>query len=112
MEQDIPGTIMFDGDQAQKGLALNRMCFSFNSAQNRAAFLEDEDAYCKRFGLDEEQRAAVQNRDVLRMIEAGGNVYYLAKLAGIFGLNVQDIGAQQTGMTVEAFKAKLQEAGG
>ena len=32
MKQDIPGTIMFDGDQAQKGLALNRMCFSFNSA--------------------------------------------------------------------------------
>ena len=27
-----------------------------------------------------------------------------AKLAGILGLNVQDIGAQQTGMTVEAFK--------
>jgi protocatechuate 4,5-dioxygenase alpha chain len=34
----------------------------------------------------------------------------LAKLAGIFGLNVQDIGAQQTGMSVEAFKAKLKEA--
>ena len=40
------------------------------------------------------------------MIAAGGNVYYLAKLAGIFGLNVQDIGAQQTGMTVEAFQGK------
>ena len=111
MKQDIPGTIMFDGDQAQKGLALNRMCFSFNSAQNRAAFLEDEDAYCGKFGLDAEQRAAVHNRDVLRMIEAGGNVYYLAKLAGIFGLNVQDIGAQQTGTTVDAFKAKLAAAG-
>ena len=48
---------------------------------------------------------------MLAMIEAGGNVYYLAKLAGIFGLNVQDIGAQQTGMTVEAFKTKLQQAG-
>ena len=45
------------------------------------------------------------------MIEAGGNVYYLAKLAGIFGLNVQDIGAQQTGMSVEEFKSKLQSAG-
>ena len=111
MKQDIPGTIMFDGDQAQKGLALNRMCFSFNSAQNRAAFLEDEDAYCQRFGLDEAQRAAVKSRDVLAMIEAGGNVYYLAKLAGIFGLNVQDIGAQQTGTTVDAFKAKLAAAG-
>jgi protocatechuate 4,5-dioxygenase, alpha chain len=111
MKQDIPGTIMFDGNQAQKGFALNRMCFSFNSPQNRAAFLEDEDAYCKKFGLSAQQRAAVKNRDVLRMIEAGGNVYYLAKLAGIFGLNVQDIGAQQTGTTVDAFKAKLAAAG-
>jgi protocatechuate 4,5-dioxygenase, alpha chain len=111
MKQDIPGTIMFDGDQAQKGLALNRMCFSFNTADNRAAFLKDEDAYCDKYGLNEEQRAAVKSRDVLRMIETGGNVYYLAKLAGIFGLNVQDLGAQQTNMTVNEFKAKLVAAG-
>lgn len=111
MKQDIPGMTFFDGEQAQKGYALNRMCFSFNSAENRAAFLRDEDAYCARYGLSEEQREAVRQRDVLKMIAAGGNVYYLAKLAGIFGLNVQDIGAQQTGMSVEAFKAKLVAAG-
>jgi len=111
MKQDIPGTIMFDGDQAQKGFALNRMCFSFNSAENRAAFLKDEDAYCAKFGLTDAQRAAVKSRSVLGMIEAGGNVYYLAKLAGIFGLNVQDLGAQQTGTTVDDFKAKLVAAG-
>lgn len=110
MKQDIPGTTFFDGDQAQKGLALNRMCFSFNSAENRAAFLKDEDAYCTKYGLTAEQRAAVRERSVLKMIAGGGNVYYLAKLAGIFGLNVQDIGAQQTGMSVDAFKAKLVEA--
>jgi protocatechuate 4,5-dioxygenase, alpha chain len=111
MHQDIPGTTIFDGAEAQKGLALNRMCYSFNSADNRAAFLKDEDSYCRKFGLNERQRAAVKSRNVLAMIDAGGNVYYLAKLAGIFGLNVQDIGAQQTGMSVEAFKAKLQSAG-
>jgi len=111
MKQDIPGTIFFDGDQAQKGLALNRMCFSFNSAENRAAFLKDEDAYCAKYGLSADQRAAVRERNVLKLIAAGGNVYYLAKLAGIFGLNVQDIGAQQTGLSVDAFKAKLVEAG-
>jgi protocatechuate 4,5-dioxygenase, alpha chain len=111
MQQDIPGTTIFDGSEAQKGLALNRMCFSFNGAENRAAFLRDEDAYCSKYGLDEQQRAAVKSRNVLSMIEAGGNVYYLAKLAGIFGLNVQDIGAQQSGMTVEAFKSKLLSAG-
>ena len=111
MTQDIPGTTLFDGGQAQKGLALNRMCFSFNGAENREEFLRDEDAYTHKFGLTEEQRDAVRSRNVLRMIEAGGNVYYLAKLAGIFGLNVQDLGAQQTGMTVEAFKQKLVAAG-
>jgi protocatechuate 4,5-dioxygenase, alpha chain len=110
MSQDILGTTIFDGAQAQKGLALNRMCFSFSSAENRAAFLKEEDAYCKKFRLNAEQRAAAKSRNVLKMIEAGGNVYYLAKLAAIFGLNVQDIGAQQTGMTVEAFKAKLLSA--
>jgi protocatechuate 4,5-dioxygenase alpha chain len=111
MTQDIPGTTLFDGDQAQKGYALNRMCFSFNSAKNRAAFLKDEEGYCRKFDLSDAQREAVKSRKVLKMIEAGGNVYYLAKLAGIFGLNVQDIGAQQTGMTVEAFKLKLAAAG-
>ena len=111
MKQDILGTTMFDGDQAQKGLALNRMCFSFNSAANRAAFLEDEEGYCRKFALTDAQLAAVKSRNVLQMIEAGGNVYYLAKLAGIFGLNVQDIGAQQTGTTVDEFKAKLAAAG-
>jgi protocatechuate 4,5-dioxygenase alpha chain len=87
------------------------MCFSFNSADNRAEFLRDQDAYCTKFGLTAEQTTAVKARDVLAMIAAGGNMYYLAKLAGIFGLNVQDIGAQQTGMSIEAFKAKLQQAG-
>jgi protocatechuate 4,5-dioxygenase alpha chain len=111
MRHHIEGTTMFDGDLAQKGYALNRMCFSFNSAENREAFRADEDAYCARYGLTKEQRAAVKSRNVLAMLAAGGNVYYLAKLAGIFGLNVQDIGAQQTGMTVEAFKQKLVAAG-
>ena len=111
MDHDIPGTPIFDGARARKGYALNKMCYSFNSAQNRAEFLRDEQAYCRNFGLDEAQRAAVRRRNVLELIAAGGNVYYLAKLAGIFGLGVQDIGAQQTGMPVEAFRAMLAAKG-
>jgi protocatechuate 4,5-dioxygenase alpha chain len=111
VSRDIPGTTLFESQQAQRGYALNKLCFSFNNAANRQAFLDDEDGYCARFGLDSVQREAVRRRDVLAMIEAGGNIYYLAKLAGIFGLSVQDIGAQQTRMSVEAFKAKLAGAG-
>ncbi len=103
----IPGTTIFDGEQARRGYALNKMCYSFNDASNREAFLRDEEAYCRRFGLDEEQRTAIRERNVLKLIAAGGNIYYLAKFAGIFGLGVQDVGAQQTGMSVEDFKAML-----
>jgi len=107
---DIPGTYPFDGVLAQKGYALNKMCYSFNDAANRAEFLRDEDAYCAKFGLNAEQREAIRNRDVLALLAAGGNVYYLAKFTGIFKLGVQDIGAQQTGMSLDAFKAKLKAA--
>ena len=109
---DIPGTYVFDGARAQIGYALNRMCMSFNSADNRAAFRADREAYCDRYGLTSAQKAAVRDLDVLRLIKLGGNIYYLAKLAGIFGLNVQDLGAQQTGLTVDEFKARLAAAGG
>lgn len=106
----IPGTPIFDGDAAARGFALNAMCYAFNDAKNRADFVADEEAVFERFGLTEEQREAVRSRNVLRLIEAGGNVYYLAKLAGILGLNVQDLGAQQTGMTVDDFKQMLLNA--
>ena len=106
-KRKIAGTPVFDGEAAARGYALNAMCYSFNDAANRAAFLIDEEGYCRRFGLDDAQRRAVARRDVGAMIAAGGNIYYLAKLAGIFDLNVQDIGAQQTGLSVAEFKAML-----
>jgi len=109
--RQIPGTTLFDGAQARKGYALNKMCFSFNDAANREAFKADEEGYCAKYGLNAEQRAAIQARNVLQLIAAGGNVYYLAKFAGIFGLDVQDLGAQQTGLTKDQFKAKLLAAG-
>ena len=107
----IPGTTLFDGAQARKGYALNKMCFSFNDAANRAAFVADPEAYMRQYGLNEAQAAAIRAKNVLQLIAAGGNAYYLAKFAGIFQLDMQDIGAQQTGMTKEAFKAKLVAAG-
>ena len=106
-KRSIPGTPVFDGDAAQAGYALNAMCYSFNLEENREAFRADEEGYMDRYGLDAAQKDAVRKRDVLAMLAAGGNVYYLAKLAGIFKLIVQDLGAMQTGMSVEEFKAAL-----
>lgn len=107
----IEGTTIFDGKMAMKGYALNKMCYSFNQQDNRDAFVADEVAFMAKFGLNDEQKTAIRNRDVLGMIAAGGNIYYLAKFAGIFKLSVQDVGAMQTGMTTDEFKQKLLDAG-
>ena len=108
--QDIPGTLVFDGRFAMKGYALNKMCFSFNSSENREEFRRDPAEYCRKFHLTDAQSRAIESRNVLALLEAGGNIYYLAKWAGIFGMNVQQLGAQQRGMTEEEFKLMLAES--
>ena len=70
----------FNAAVAQKGYALNKLCYSLNRAENRAAFAADEDGYCLRFGLNDDERAAVRSRDKRALMEAGGNMYFFAKL--------------------------------
>lgn len=109
-KRPIPGTTIFDGEQAQKGYALNKMCFSFNSAANREAFVADTEEYLARYDLTEAQRDAVRRTDVLALVNEGGNIYYLAKLAGILGWDMQDVGANQTGLTKQQFIQRLLSA--
>jgi protocatechuate 4,5-dioxygenase alpha subunit len=70
----------FNLGAALLGTALNRMCHTLNTADNRAAFLADEAGYCARFGLSDEEIAAVTARDKPRLFALGGNMYFLAKL--------------------------------
>lgn len=107
----IPGTIVYDGEMAAKGYALNKMCFSFNKAENRELFLKDKLSYCTKYKLTTEQTEAVLKGDILALLDAGGSIYYLAKLAGIFGMNMQDVGAAQRGISVEEFNEMLEKAG-
>ncbi|MEM8937656.1 MAG: protocatechuate 3,4-dioxygenase [Pseudomonadota bacterium] len=104
---DIPGTYVFDGENAHRSYALNKLLFSFNSEINRNEFAEDENAYADKFGLNEEQKKALLARDFLTMIRIGANIYYVAKLAVPSGVSVQDAGAAFQGITTEEFKAKL-----
>lgn len=109
--RQIPGTVNFDGAMATKGYALNKMCYSFNDAANREVFKANEEAYCDKFGLTPEQKAAILRRDVLALLREGGSIYYLAKFVGMLGMNMQDIGGIQTGRTTDEFKAYLDSQG-
>ena len=107
----VEGTIHFDGEMATKGFNFNKMCYSFNSEENRQAFRDDAEGYMEKYKLTEEQKQAVRDKDLIRMQELGGSVYYLAKFAGIFGWNMQVIGGMQSGRTTEEFQAYLNSQG-
>lgn len=108
---DIPGTTVFDAEQARRGYHLNMFCMSLMKAENRAAFKADEAAFLQRFPMTPEQRAAVLKRDWNRMIELGGNIYFLAKLFSTDGKSFQYAAAQMTGLSQQEY-AQMMLSGG
>jgi protocatechuate 4,5-dioxygenase alpha chain len=108
---DIPGTYVFDARRSRRGYPLNRFLMSLNDSANREAFRDDEVGYLDRFGLDTDQREAVLERRWLRLLEVGGNLYYVHKLAACDGMTFQDLAGAQTGMTAEEYGAMMQAGG-
>jgi protocatechuate 4,5-dioxygenase alpha chain len=103
----IPGTYVFDGKNAFEAYGLNKLLYSFNHAENRAAFADDPEAYADRFDLTPAQRDALLGKDFLQMLRLGANIYYVAKMAIPNGVSVQDAGAAFQGITTPEFQAKL-----
>lgn len=108
---DIPGTYVFDGKQAHGAYALNKLLFSLNDEESRRALAEDPEALCDSHGVIGEQREAFLNKDFLKLLQIGANVYYLAKWAIPAGISVQDAGAAFQGVTSEEFKSTLLKHG-
>lgn len=108
---DIPGTYIFDGQHSRQGYALNMFCMSLNNDDNREAFRADPSGYLDGHALTPEQRAAVVDRDWLKMLQLGGNIYYTFKLAIFDGLTMQDVGASMSGVTTEEFATMMIEGG-
>ena len=93
---DIPGTIIFDTDQAAKGYHLNQFAMSLMKAENRERFKADEDAYLDEWPMTGDQKQAVRDRDYNRMIDLGGNIYFVAKIGATDGLNYLQIVSSMT----------------
>jgi protocatechuate 4,5-dioxygenase alpha chain len=69
--KDIPGTTIFDTEQARKGYWLNQFCMSLMKADNRARFKADERAYLDEWPMTEAQKDAVLARDLNECIRLG-----------------------------------------
>ena len=94
---DVPGTTVFDAEQSRRGYWLNQFCMSLMKADNRERFKSDERAYLDEWPMTQEQKQAVLDRDMNRMISLGGNIYFLAKLGATDGKSFQQMAAAMTG---------------
>lgn len=108
---DIPGTTIFTADRARKGYHLNEFCMSLMKAENRERFKQNERAYLDEWPMTEEQKQAVLDRDYNKLLELGGNIYFLAKLFASDGLSYVQAVSTMTGMSVEEYQ-KMMLAGG
>ncbi|BBG03606.1 MULTISPECIES: protocatechuate 3,4-dioxygenase [Pseudonocardia] len=108
---DLPGTYVFDGPSGRRGRPLNRMLQSLRTEGARADFRADEAAYCLRFELSAEQTTAVLERDWQAMLDLGGSIFYIYKLAMMDGRSMQYLGGVFTGMTEAEFTAAMAAGG-
>ena len=108
---DIPGTKVFNAMRSRQAYHLHKFCMSLMQAENRAAFKADERAYLDRFRMSEEQKQAVLERDFNRLIELGGNIYFLVKLSNTDGWSAQRAVGSMTGMTPDEYAAMMRSGG-
>ena len=104
---EIPGTTIFDAEQARKGYHLNQFCMTLMKHDNRERFRADERAYLDETKMSEEQKQAVLDRDFNRMIALGGNIYYLAKIFATDGKSFEEGAAGLTGVSREEYRAMM-----
>lgn len=108
---NIPGTTIFDADQARRGYWLNMFAMSLMKAENRERFKANERTYLAEWKMSEEQRQAVLARDYNKMIALGGNIYFLAKIFATDGKSFQYAAALMTGMTQEQYAQMMLNGG-
>lgn len=108
---DVPGTTVFDAEQSRKGFALNQFCMSLMRAENRERFKADERVYLDEWDMTDDQKQSVLDRDMNRMIELGGNIYFLAKIGATDGKSFQQMAGSMTGMSEDEYRDMMVSGG-
>ena len=108
---DIPGTRVFTAERAKKGYELNQFCMSLMKEANRERFKANERAYLDDTKMSEEQKQAVLDRDYNKMIDLGGQIYFLAKIFATDGLSYLQAVSTMTGMPIDEYQQMMISGG-
>jgi protocatechuate 4,5-dioxygenase alpha chain len=105
--EDIPGTRVFTAARARRGYQLNQFAMSLMKAENRERWKADERAYLDEWKLSDEQKQAVLDRDYNRLLDLGGNIYFLAKVFSTDGKSFLQAVSTMSGMSLEEYSAMM-----
>lgn len=104
---DIPGTRVFTAKRARQGYHLNQFAMSLIKAENRARWKAGERAYLDEWPMSEEQKQAVLARDYNRLLDLGGNIYFMAKVFSTDGQSFLQAVSTMSGMSLEDYSAMM-----
>ena len=108
---DIPGTRVFTAARARQGYHLNQFAMSLMKAENRERWKADEAAYLADWPLSDDQKQAVLDRDYNRLLDLGGNIYFLSKIFSTDGQSFVQAVSTMTGASVEDYQAMMNAGG-
>lgn len=109
--EDIPGTHVFTAARARQGYWLNQFAMSLMKAGNRDRWKADERAYLEEWKLTDEQKQAVLDRDYNRMLELGGNIYFLSKVFSTDGVPFAEACSTMTDMSYPEYREMMLQGG-
>lgn len=109
--EDIPGTRVYTARRARQGYHLNQFAMSLMKAENRERWKADERAYLAEWKLTDEQTQAMLDRDYNKLLDLGGNIYFLAKVFATDGKSFLQAVSTMTGMSVEDYQAMMVAGG-
>jgi protocatechuate 4,5-dioxygenase alpha subunit len=90
---------------------LNEFCMSLRTQENRDRFHADERTYLDEWDMSEDQKQAVLTRDFQKMLDNGGNVYFLSKIFAAEGMSYVQAVSTMTDMNVEEYQAMMVAGG-
>ena len=108
---DIPGTRVYTTARARKGYWVNQFAMSLMKNENRKSWLADEKAYLEEWPMTQEQKDALLARDYDKLLDLGGNIYFLAKVFSTDGKSYLQAVSTMTGMSVEEYRNMMLSGG-
>src|SRR6266536_1040931 len=83
---DLPPELdLFDEEAARNGFRLNKAAYSLKHPEQRELFAADEERWMDQFGLTDDERRMIRDRDWIELWRRGMSIYTMIKLIGVTG---------------------------